>query len=366
MNEFDNINYSDLIYKFIDGDISQVEQTILFNHLSENSELQQEFQQAVAIQKAFEFDKMVIGPSLNLTNRLFSKAGFTSSLNTVSKLSNISNFVKPVLFALFGVILTGAYFLFIVNDKINENLNLASIPQHKLLMKLPDEDVGDKNINSNQFKRMSQSSDSGKADSDNRVIGFVGSSISDKNISICENELRTDEINSNDYQFQVEDNRLGAVIEVRGISGLVYLPDRTIIPQESKIGNNISLSIMKKIDEKHSIGVIAGQEALQLYAVIHQNGEYNFELQPNLFWLGGVYRYSGREFFGTLRPFTELMLGGSKYGAIGKFTAGLLYNPQDFISMTLGVETTALMYKYSGSYNFTEKFSIIYGLGIHF
>lgn len=266
------------------------------------------------------------------------------------------------------MVLTATYFILTKNNSEFYEVRPNVIPQHKLAMNVPVEaNELNKGIPYREVKK-SNSIESKNYQNFDRITkeDIEVKPLNQNDLGLSSNYEKSYEVKSYDYDSNIDDNLFGGSIEIRGISGFAYLPDRLIYPQETKLGNNISVSFLKKIDVNNSLGIIFGQEALQLYTFSQHNGEFNFELQPNLFWIGALYRYCGDEIYGPIRPFAEVMLGGSKYGPLGKFTGGIIYNPQDFISMTLGFETTALMYKYLGKYNFTEKFSLVYGLGIHF
>ncbi len=67
---------SDLIYLFLDGETSGVEQSVLFGMLADNSDLQAEFSEAVRLRAAIELERDEIHPPAELTASLFEKAGF--------------------------------------------------------------------------------------------------------------------------------------------------------------------------------------------------------------------------------------------------------------------------------------------------
>jgi len=122
MEAINNKQYSDLIYRFMDGDTDSVQQTVLFNQLSKDAELQNEFQQAVAVAKGFNIDKPVLSPPAHLTNNLFMNAGFTAPIAGVSKygtgfLSIMKKMSIPLMYAAAGALITVLVFLGLNNNQ---------------------------------------------------------------------------------------------------------------------------------------------------------------------------------------------------------------------------------------------------------
>jgi len=68
--------YQDLIYLYLDGEASDAEKKVLFDKLSQNSELQEEFSRAMELNKAMGEDREFLSPSIELTQKLFIRAGF--------------------------------------------------------------------------------------------------------------------------------------------------------------------------------------------------------------------------------------------------------------------------------------------------
>ena len=93
---------------------------------------------------------------------------------------------------------------------------------------------------------------------------------------------------------------------------------------------------------------------------------FNLTSEPNLTWIGANYRYTGNEIYGSIYPYVELIAAGTKFGPMGKAIIGINYNPENFFSMSLGLEGSSLMYRFMNKTKTTEKVSIIYNFGFHF
>lgn len=78
-----NETYNDLMILYLDGEATESEQKALFDAMAENPELQEEFTQAIAFDKAMIEDREALAPSKELTHALFVKAGFEKPLPPV-------------------------------------------------------------------------------------------------------------------------------------------------------------------------------------------------------------------------------------------------------------------------------------------
>ncbi|MBL7975662.1 MAG: hypothetical protein JNJ85_12160 [Candidatus Kapabacteria bacterium] len=66
---------SELIYLYVDGEADSVQQTTLFAALATDPELQQEFNEALAMRKAFEHERASAQPPAYLTSKVYEDAG---------------------------------------------------------------------------------------------------------------------------------------------------------------------------------------------------------------------------------------------------------------------------------------------------
>ncbi len=72
------MSYERLIHDYLDEGLPEVEQETLFNELAKNSEMRSEFNKQLKIQQMARENFENIAPPLELTNRVFSIAGFSS------------------------------------------------------------------------------------------------------------------------------------------------------------------------------------------------------------------------------------------------------------------------------------------------
>lgn len=384
MNTLNENSYSDLIYRFMDGDADGVQQKVLFDALAKDSELQMEFQQAVTVLKGFSADKTILAPPARLTNLVFQSAGFTapmgSFINTSGRfVSKIKHFAMPVFSAAVGALVTALVFFnyYGVNNNIQNNSTFATKANQVIQQQKPEIPVV------SSFEKVHRSTVPATNESVNNLTESVSKEISEANIFPSQDLASYSEqipvsLSSQPDRipisfeksvvslFNPEVSSLNFVIEVRGMTGLAFFPNRIIEPEPFSVMNNVGAAVKYKFNAHHSAGLMVGNESLQMYSYSKTGDNYNFNHEPNLFWAGASYRYTGGELYGSFRPYGEVIAAGSKFGPIGKATLGISYNPENIFSMSIGLEGTGLAYKFLGETKFTEKLSVVYNIGLHF
>jgi hypothetical protein len=164
------------------------------------------------------------------------------------------------------------------------------------------------------------------------------------------------------------DNNLNLSLEYSNISGLTYFPNRTIDNPGSKNFNNYTFAISYHFDKNNSVSIHCGKEELQMYKLSWDNGDPVFTKQNDIFWGGGGIRHimNYLDWFGPIKPYGEIILGGSQYGFLGKSIIGLNYHPENMLSFSIGFEATGQTYTLQKKIYLTGKGGMVYSLGIHF
>jgi len=369
----------------MDGETNDVQQKVLFDALAKDSELQIEFQQAVTITKGFNADKITLLPPARLTNSVFASAGFNAPLQfaqsgATSILSKFKHIAIPVSSALVGALISAfVFFGFYSQDNSDSSSSLTESANNSAITKDNSykENIIDKNILENQNHSVKTARNIFTATKDETqpiAEDIISSNISETTLSSSQNDFSLTNENTDfsaltDEPFATlvkDPGLLNLTLEVKGNTNLAFLPGRDIAPEKFNIANNIALGLLYEFTDNHSAGLYVGRESLQMYTYSQVGDDYIFNLEPSLFWAGACYKYTGGELYGSLHPFGEILLAGSKFGPIAKSSIGLTYNPENFISMSLGVEGSSLMYKFLGEYKTTEKVSLIYNIGLHF
>ncbi len=146
-----SLSHSNLIYLFVDGEATPAERTKLYEALSNNPELQTEFEDAMRLKAAVEKEVQNAVPPIALTEELFLRAGIaiplaatTAVAPAIPAISNISTwlpmlkaFVIPAL-AVTGVVTVGVIKLTENNDVVTPPQAIVrtveQVPQHQLTL----------------------------------------------------------------------------------------------------------------------------------------------------------------------------------------------------------------------------------------
>ena len=129
------------------------------------------------------------------------------------------------------------------------------------------------------------------------------------------------------------------------------------------------LSIAYKFNSEHSLGIDFGEETFYQEFNFH-NGEQiaTYKQMPDYFWGGLSYKYSP-EFIRlgeSIQPFTKIILGGAKGGAIGKLQMGINIKLTPSISAFATGEYGTMIYNIKETIYQSNKYQILYGLSLNF
>ena len=422
------IYYQNLIYLYLDGEASDAEQKVLFDQMANNSALQEEFSKAMELNKAMVEDREFLAPSLELTQKVFDKAGFISNSELVQYPHAGASIIRKLIYnsrtvlQTIGSGLVAASILFtgytiiekfdknIDNiemnslNKIEENLSInrlnTNIPTPNtqnntipmvssvetvspISTKLTEKNrkVKHTELKINKNNAFASAHNSSNIANANTIVDSV--KVDDDLPPIAENSVRYEtpymlnhaRISTVKYDVNKEyptanqwfNNEmtpdLNLSFRINGITGLAYYPSRDI-EHSGEALNNFSINVSYHFGDNHSFGLNVGKEALQLYDVKQDGKKFTFERQPNILWAGASYRYSFGELFDLvpISPYTELSIGGTKYGPIGKFSLGMNYNLSNSIEVGFGYEFTSLAYTEFSTYKITNKSGLIYNL----
>lgn len=137
MSEYQTNDPSELVHLFLAGETDSVQQAILFESLAGDSELQLEFQQALELRAATEYDREMTHPPAELTQAVFTGAGFAGVAPATTK-GAAAAASRAVFFNKFGSLLlagiTGAIMsallLTIVGDDKNDGTSARQVGRH--------------------------------------------------------------------------------------------------------------------------------------------------------------------------------------------------------------------------------------------
>lgn len=152
-------------------------------------------------------------------------------------------------------------------------------------------------------------------------------------------------------------------LAVNGLFNTNYFPNREILQSNDPL-QNLNLSLNYHYSDNHTFGLELGAEDLQVYEITQIGAKFKFDLKPTLYWLGLSYRFTFDELIDALplRAYSQVSLGGSKYGPVTKLGAGLSYELNSKLAISIGYDWTSLMYTHMSSYRFTHKTGLKYSI----
>ena len=156
------------------------------------------------------------------------------------------------------------------------------------------------------------------------------------------------------------------ILQVRGYSLSPTVP--TDVPPETEWYSDLGLGVLYQVDKHNTIGLEFGNETYPMVFEGDRNGQtLLYEQNPSTMWAGLTYRYTGN-IFGAMpiAPFGQVVLGGGKYGPVGRLAAGFQYAPSGNLSFLLGVESSALAYRHQSNWYLSPKIGLTYGMSVNF
>ena len=308
-----------------------------------------------------------------ITTSYNKKINETSTKEIVSKNYPLSSTIneKPVISSVNSIENSGKA----GTNSINIDAASKSVKQNnsKNAFAYLSDDESSENVSNSNDDNTSYSSESSSNLAEN--IEYFGERPNELNSSIYKEVNQRAEVNLSSYPYSnnfmkisfEEYEKLNLSIELRGINALNYFPSRTI--DETSAGlNNLSLSVFYHFDDNHSMGLSAGKENLQMYEIIPGKKRYTFDKESDIVFAGISYKYNLGEvnsLFGV-NPYTDILIGGTKYGPLSKAGIGLSYNVYSNLNFSLGFEWTSLMYSELNTYKVTHKSGLVYKLSYNF
>jgi hypothetical protein len=423
-----NKYYQELIYQYLDGDADDAESAKLFKALGSDAELQNEFAQAIELNKALSDDKEQLVPSAQLTDSLFKRAGFKSDFipptpQNSSRLVDIARYaflklgaglvLSSLAFTAYNLIDRNAVGIQAPNANISKSSSMAKNYPMPSVSEATDKAIKNSagasprfnkmladnysSIQTNKSKRIANKMKSSDAEEvvatvndatnndtkiNKTILGEINNNAENKFESISLSHVKNvnylmDNMDNNysaapnNYIFSDElslPEELNIKMTLGGVSSLEYYPSRDIKKGGESMTENFTLSLLYQFSENNSFGIIGGKEALQMYDVDQIGDYFKFKRQSSVTWVGLNYKYNVGEIesiFGA-NPYAEISAGGTKYGPITKLGFGFNLPLMNKINMGLGYEFTSLMYTEMSSYKFTHKSGIVYKITYSF
>jgi hypothetical protein len=162
-----------------------------------------------------------------------------------------------------------------------------------------------------------------------------------------------------------QSNASNWLVGVRGVSAMAIYPERDLSSGAADIFNNVSINVQYDVSHNHSFGIEGGTESFPINVV---NSDGSIYKKWSLALFGGYYRFTADQigFLGNIRPFFQVLGGGSISGPIGKLTSGIIWEPGDRVQLMLGVEGMQQWYTYQSNWYHGQKLSMTTGVAVRF
>ncbi len=146
-------------------------------------------------------------------------------------------------------------------------------------------------------------------------------------------------------------------------------PSTNIESQNHIFFTNMSIAGLISFSKHHKFGIEVGQESFpQVFDNEEEGYQYTIEQNPTLACVGLIYRteFSGLDFLGGVEPFSQIFLGTTKYGPLGKLIIGGQYITKSGLGGFIGLEGSALLYRNQQRNYSTKKIGLTVGMSYNF
>lgn len=155
------------------------------------------------------------------------------------------------------------------------------------------------------------------------------------------------------------------LVQVRGLQSTPLTP--VSVPAQSGWLDNAGLSLQYQLSDHHGIGLEFGSESFAQVFEGQRNGQLiRYEQQPSSSWAGIFYRYQHTPIAQGFLPFAQLLVGGSRFGPIGRATVGMAYAPAGPLTFLVGVEGATMAYEFQNTWFTSTNLGFTYGVAVRF
>ncbi len=418
------MDYPKLIDLYLEGELSSVEQDLLFAELSKNPELRELFDQQIKFHLLIQRDYFKIVPPVESTNYIFSSVNFkipnsgyvpgSSGGKIVAAFNNTKQFIAKHFSNVFSsIVASGLTFLLLwllLPFGGSPEKNFIQTKQYEPFpyifadesQAIPIESNRETNLEISRegVAQIIQSAFKNALDKylaeyrnqfpNNTIAKSNNSDLNSQNLLtlsethlqnnyILQRETRFPELHTNneslyfpnqssDFTHFLTENLGKLSLTARGFS-MKSIPEVKLNQSENTVLNNSAIGLSYYIGDNTAIGLEIGQEKFPQSFVLTAYGETKYQKQnPLLFWYGLVFKQSIANLFKieTLRPFAQIFLGTTTVGPLARGMVGLQYSPDRRVSLILGWESSYLLYKVQNNYYTTQKNGLTYGVSVRY
>lgn len=406
MNTYYQNNPSEMLTLLLDGELSEVQQELLYKELATNTSLQKELEQMIAIREAVRNDVEAFSPPAQVTASLFNKLGYNPVTAFVAPKPTFWAMVTqrrvaiPVVASLLLFLASALYF----TDNTIDDLALNTQNHNEFLVAVNDEIaennnrdiIESKNVNSEKTTERAIPVTSAMNTSQNLAVDEVVTTDLAQETSIANNNrvsntvtavqlLPYNNVNSiyntsSDYfafamprAFRFNNQSSSAInnweVSAKGFySAMMSDAPRAVSGNNNTINSSTSLSIalLKPTSQMWSMGVEMGYEQFNLYGLNTDEISLRAE-SPWVFWLGASARHNMDYIkLGKVTPYLQTTLGGSTRGMLAKGSAGLNYQIMSSMSFIISYDAGLLLYNVQSDTFTSRKSGLSAGINIKF
>lgn len=386
--------FSEHIDQLLDGELDPMLEQTLYAELATNADLRTEMRDQIALKAAVKDDRMALVPPAALTSSVFSTLGLATGMATAGAVGGsvawqwLTRLGLPVLSALTAAgvswsVSQNAFTKFVAETgaqveapaeqqapDLTSQLIALRQENASLLQELaarPEREVVREVVRVVEREAEPEVKPEVESDVDPMPLA-VGTS----NIDIVNSiELQRDptpqtiRLATADLALRPPTRRPFSA-QVRGMSLTPSLS--TAVSEQSAWYNNLGLAVMYSMNERSALGFEVGNEAYPMIFEGDRNGQVvRYEQYPSTVWAGVTYRFTGSVLGALpLQPYGQVLVGGSKFGPMGRMQAGLQYAPAGPLVFLLGVEGSAMTFTYQNAWYVSPKFGLTYGMALRF
>ncbi len=394
MNDFLNINYSEKIVAFLDGELDASERESLFLTMASSPQLQEEMRQQIIISQTLK--KSLLVPPETLKNNIFAAIGATSvpvsnTPRTIySKLLNkrLTLILSSLLLLLIVSFVSYQFFdkeqlkadntQALVSAKFDLpkeipasssfSENYQALPKQIIKSKsstVITNPVTNLNTNSSQTRELSMINKEELVQSVDNPIFFIDvSDIIETNSNfLFKKKKRFSQIFETVFTKTEFLDKLSMQIRFFEAKNFV---NANVKPISEPILNNFGFAIIYDIDNNNSVAIELGQEDFV------QKFKGNIDDFPALvkqnytaFWAGASYQYTFED-YKSISPFVRGMIGGTRIGPVSKIIIGAKYYLSNKVYAFAGIENTGLFYEFQNKWYSSLKSGLSGGVSIKF
>ena len=151
---------------------------------------------------------------------------------------------------------------------------------------------------------------------------------------------------------------------IKGTALPINLQESELQTPASDAGlENVAVGVTYNANSNFSVVLEGGKESYLLSFKTPKSDDRVFihEARPSILWggIGGRYSFTNSSRF---TPFSQLVIGGSEAGMMGRGMIGLNWDATDRIGFNVGAEYSVVGYRYLGDLNLSDRLGLTYGL----